>query len=128
MEYTQGMVMREKYAGRLMKKTEFARSVGGVHLTAINYAMDNGMVDYIRVGRERVVLLTENTLNYEPNKSYTRSDSQVLDREDYIRKGKRIFVLQTTVGEPAKVRKTMAGLEGVRSKYLDKRKPKKKKK
>ena len=57
---------------KLLSVSEFAQSVGGVLNNAINYAMIEDKVDYIKVGRNRIVVMTEKTKSYTPNNSPKR--------------------------------------------------------
>lgn len=38
----------------------------GLTVPSINYAIDNNKVDYMQPGRERFIVLTTNTLKYQP--------------------------------------------------------------
>ncbi|CAB4185426.1 hypothetical protein UFOVP1492_64 [uncultured Caudovirales phage] len=40
---------------------------GGVSPQAVSYAMDNDKIDFVRIGKERLVVMTENTKTYVPN-------------------------------------------------------------
>lgn len=53
-------------------QTEFAEEHGNLTLSALDYAMDNDLIDYTRMGKVRFVVLTKKTLAYEPNKSSKR--------------------------------------------------------
>lgn len=51
---------------------------GGVSAQAIAYALENDLVDYIRVGnRVRVIVLTDKSLSYQPNSSPKRYKSKL---------------------------------------------------
>ena len=60
----------------------------GLSPQSVSYAMDNDKVDYVQIGHERLVVMTEKTKGYTPNESKLR-DVPV------TRKGGRRAVLQT---------------------------------
>lgn len=41
----------------------------------VSYAIKHNRVDYIRPGRERIILLTQNTLNWKPQTHISRKKS-----------------------------------------------------
>lgn len=49
----------------------------GLTAPAINYAIKNDKVDYFQPGRERLIVLTEKTLKYNPINHPTRSTLQL---------------------------------------------------
>lgn len=44
----------------------------GVTNSAIAYLLDEGVIDFIKVGRQRVIVLTPKTLEYVPNSNTKR--------------------------------------------------------
>lgn len=57
----------------ILSVSKWAEKYGeGVTNAAVNYLMDNDIIDYILLGRFRYVVLTEKTLEYKPIKSNMR--------------------------------------------------------
>ena len=52
---------------------EFIEKYGnGVSPQAISYAMENGKLDYVRLGNDRFVVMTKNSKSYVPNSHPSR--------------------------------------------------------
>jgi hypothetical protein len=58
----------------IVSVSEFAKNyAGGVSSQAISYAMEKDKVDYVWLGDERFVVLTDKTKLYSPNASQKRN-------------------------------------------------------
>jgi hypothetical protein len=57
----------------IVSQKEFAEEhADGVTLSALDYAIRNDLLDYVKVGRIRFIVLTKKSLEYTPNKSPKR--------------------------------------------------------
>lgn len=76
-------VLVPEFQGKLMTINEFRNKLAsGVSYQAIQYALANDMVDYIDIGpRVKVIVLTEKSLNYRPNKSPARKFESTIHNE-----------------------------------------------
>lgn len=64
MELAQDKVMKLE----VLSVTDFAVKYGGnVSSQALYYAMDKDNIDFIRIGNDRFVVMTEKTKTYRPN-------------------------------------------------------------
>lgn len=57
----------------IMSQSDYRQLKDGISLSAIDYAMDNDKVDYVKIGRIRSVVMTEKSKNYDPNKNVRRT-------------------------------------------------------
>lgn len=67
-------VINPDYSDKIVTIKEFRMDhAQGVSPQAIDYAIENDLIDYVVVGpRVRFIVLTEKTLKYAPNKSDKR--------------------------------------------------------
>ena len=49
---------------------------GGVSSQALSYAMENDKIDYVKVGKERLIVMTERTKLYVPNTHPARGEGK----------------------------------------------------
>ena len=68
-------VVTEGYSDKLVSLAEFCKMNGNITMQALYYAMSKNLVDYAIVGKSRVIVLTEKTVAYTPNKSPKRRSS-----------------------------------------------------
>lgn len=70
-------ILKEEYRDKIVTITDFRKNyAGGISSQAIDYAIANDLIDYADLGkRARVIVLTEKTLGYVPNKSPKRFKS-----------------------------------------------------
>lgn len=62
------------YAGKVITIREFCDKYhDGVTPQAIDYAIKQDIIDYLRIGRFRYIVLTDKTLAYTPNPSSRRA-------------------------------------------------------
>lgn len=47
--------------------TEFCAKQEGIKSEAVYYAIKHGLVDYIPIGRTKLIVLTDHTRQYKPN-------------------------------------------------------------
>lgn len=68
-------VIKKAFKDKLMSITEFRNTKAqGVSSQAINYAIENDKIDYIKVNNKvRIIVLTKKTLAYKPNASKKRA-------------------------------------------------------
>ena len=64
-----GFIPREKVQGKdMLSLREFIDKYHeGLTNAALDYAMKRGDINYTRIGRDRVIVLTDRTLSYNPN-------------------------------------------------------------
>lgn len=73
MEYNKRDILKEEFAEKIVPVAEFARQKG-VQNQAMTYAMNKDLVDWVEIGpRNKYIVLTEKSINYEPNASPKRS-------------------------------------------------------
>ena len=67
-------VIRPAYLNKLLSVQQFREDYAdGVTTQAIGYACRNGLIDYIQIDdRVKVIVLTEKTLAYSPNRNKNR--------------------------------------------------------
>lgn len=64
------------FKAEVLSISEYTEKYGGqVSPQAISYAMDNDKIDFVRVGKERLVVMTEKTKTYVPNSHPRRGAS-----------------------------------------------------
>lgn len=64
--------------GELKTQGEYIKTVVPITYSALDYAMDNDLVDYVVIGGRRIIVMTENTLAYTPNASKKRPKPTVM--------------------------------------------------
>lgn len=53
--------------------SDFAKKfANGVQTQSVHYAMDNGIIDFIKIGTRKYVVMTAKTKEYKPNSSPRR--------------------------------------------------------
>ena len=68
-------VVARDYSDKLVSLPDFRKSQGNITMQALYYAIDKNLVDYALIGKSKVIVLTEKTLAYTPNKSPKRRKS-----------------------------------------------------
>ncbi len=51
---------------------QFAAQSGGISSSAVYYAIDNNLIDYVEIGDRRYVVMSKVTRQYKPNSSPNR--------------------------------------------------------
>lgn len=68
---TKEEVLDKKYD--FLSVTQYCVKYGGnITSQAVYYAMDRGLLDYLSLGREKLIVMTEHSKNYVPNASKKR--------------------------------------------------------
>lgn len=65
--------------GEFKTQKEYIDTVVPVTFSALDYAMDNGLVDYVVIGNRRLIVMTEHTKAYSPNASKKRPKPTVME-------------------------------------------------
>lgn len=67
-EKVEGMSMEKAKKYEMLPIKEFCTKYGGgVTPQAVSYAINHGIVDFIWLGKERLVVMTDKTKGYDPN-------------------------------------------------------------
>lgn len=64
-------VIAKSYEGKLQTVKDF-RTEKDITVQAVFYACKNDLIDFIQVGRTKLIILTDKTLAYTPNKNRNR--------------------------------------------------------
>lgn len=71
-------VSRQKF--EVMSQKEFRAHHGGLSLSALDYLMDRGVIDYVRLpNRFRVIVMTPRTKEYQPLPNVRRAKMAVME-------------------------------------------------
>lgn len=63
----------------LKSTTDFRNECGGITAQALSYAINNDMVDYIKISDTvRIIVMTDKTKKYTPNASKVRKSIEAL--------------------------------------------------
>lgn len=77
------MEMEQKMVSKfeLISVSDFATQYGeGVTPQALYYAMGKGKIDFMRVGKDRIVVMTTKSKRYKPNAHSKRLHKEVTER------------------------------------------------
>lgn len=88
------MLLEEKQVLKLpiLSVSKWAEKYGeGIANSAVNYLMNNDIIDYVLLGSFRYVVLTEKTLQYEPIKSEMREEKN-RKKKKLLKKKKKTLI------------------------------------
>ena len=66
-------VFKKEWKDKIVSVKEFRFMHKGLSIQAITGAVNSGKLDYIKIGGRKLIVLTDRTLGYKPNKSVKRS-------------------------------------------------------